>query len=161
MIREEKTAIRPSLIRTSVPVLCLIVLFATITAIHAFVLTGSSWFNNAHGFRVNPNFPPGSAGSTQQQIDAIRCSAIAWRQQAQANLQVSYQGTTSITSVNPSDGVNACYFSPTNPGGGTLAVTVFFSSGPNLVAYDMAYYQANDFGSIFLEWRRRPLPDPN
>ena len=158
MRRDPKTQTRPSLVRTLVPMLCLITLFGAITAIHAFVLTGSSWINNAHSFRVNPNFPPGSAGSAQQQIDAFRCSAIAWRQQAQASLQASYQGTTSVTTVNPSDGVNACYFSPTNPGGGTLAVTVFFSSGPNLVAYAMAFYQANDLCSIL--WNGVGDPSP-
>lgn len=138
--------------------LALAALFAAVASLHAYVLLGPVWPTGTMTFRVNANFPAGAPGTDDQVIEAIRNSADAWRHQAQADLDPVYLGITGTTSVNPNDGVNACYYNPAHPGGGTLAITYTFSAGPNFVAYDMVFFGTNDFGPIVWNGVGDPTP---
>jgi hypothetical protein len=138
--------------------LVLVALFAAVASLHAYVLLGASWPSNSVGYRINANFPAGAPGTDAQVIEALRCGAMAWRQQAQSNILPSYLGTTAVTTVNSLDGVHACFWSPDDPGGGTLAITFTSSIGGNMVAFDMVFYASNDFGPI--TWNGVGDPSP-
>ena len=141
---------RPARRATLVPALVLIGLLTTVVSIEAYVLFGESWPTGSTSYRINPNFPGGAAGTTTQQVEAIRCGAQPWMSQAQSGMNLNYAGTTTVANTNGNDGVNAAYFSPANPGGGTLAVTTTFFNPINstLTAFDMAFFDTNDFGPI-------------
>ena len=127
-----------------------IALIATITALNGFELTGASWPASATSYRINPNFLGTAVGSTQDQIEALQCGAVAWRQQGQSNINLSYIGTTSANTIDDNDNIQAVFYDSTPESGGTLATTwtTFTLFNNNLVHFDMIFHGANDFGSI-------------
>jgi len=133
-------------------------LFAAVASLHAYVLLGPDWPTGIASYRINANFPAGAPGTDDQVIEAIRGAADAWRNQAQADIQLNYLGTTAIAGVSSGDGVNAIFHNPANPGGGTLAVTYTFSIGSNFTACDMAFFGQNDFGPIVWNGVGDPTP---
>ena len=125
-------------------------LFVTIAALEGFVLSGESWPTNQTSYRINPNFVGVGVGSNDDQIEAVICGALAWRQQGQSNIILTYLGTTGVSTVNNNDGVQAVFYSATPVPGGTLATTftTFNPFNNNLLHFDMAFHGANDFGAI-------------
>ena len=73
-------------------------------------------------FYVNPSWVDSCAGSTSQQVDAIRAAADEWTDRGEACFGFSYKGTTSIDYIALSDGKNVT-FATNSWGGGALAAT--------------------------------------
>jgi len=73
-------------------------------------------------FYVNPNFRDSCAGSTTQQVTAIRAGADEWTDRGGACYSFNYKGTTSIDHISLSDNKNVV-FSVNEYGYGALAAT--------------------------------------
>ncbi|MFQ5653268.1 MAG: matrixin family metalloprotease, partial [Planctomycetota bacterium] len=136
------------------------ILLAAQGLVVAFELLGQSWASPFATFRVNPNFPQEAGGSAQQQVDAIRCGASAWESEGRSNFRFVYQGTTSIEAVNNLDGVNALFWSATNPAGGLALASTFFTWDANdhYIGFDVVYWGANDNGPLI--WNGLGDPQP-
>ena len=91
-------------------------------------------------YRINPNFSDACAGTGTQQIAAIQAGADEWTYEAEACFDWQYEGTTTKTSVNLYDGVNAV-FASSQSGGGALAAT--FCDGSSVDhGFDIAFYDS-------------------
>jgi hypothetical protein len=131
----------------SASALALLLILGSIEAdLWAYTFTGTSWAAPAVGFRVNPNFVDSQAGSPSDQIVAIRAAADEWTFTGGANIQLLFQGTTSMASVG-ADGVNSVFYSNAD-GNGPIAVTFWWTSGGSTTDFDIIYYDragTNDF----------------
>lgn len=130
-----------------VPVILVLVVAG---GLHGYELLGPSWANNFATYRVNPNFPPGPAGTDEEVIQAIQSAARAWRNQGETNFFFAYQGTTAVNTVNTQDGINTLFWAPTNPGGGPALATTFYSPVAPLdfIGFDVVFWGENDNGPI-------------
>ena len=88
--------------------LCALPGFLVGTAVYAFVLLGASWPQSSATYRANPNFPV-EAGTEEDQVEAIRCAADAWRNQGQSDFRFNFGGTTTSTTLNSADGQNIVF----------------------------------------------------
>lgn len=131
-------------------VLAISALFLSATSIvSSFTLLGPDWPSSNAFYRINPNFPATLGGTVDQQIEAIRCGANAWRNQGTANFNFTYVGQTVTTNVNSSDSNNAVFYLNQNSGGPAAATTFTSSVGPSFVGFDMVFWQSNNGGAFF------------
>ncbi len=134
--------------------LSLLVLFS-VKGLYSYTLNGVdwTWCPNPPGpmcetYEINPNCQDGSAGSEQDQINAIQNGANAWNNEGNANFQFQYGGTTNISDWN-FDGHNVCTFVmyETN----SIATTYYWTSGgTDVIECDIVYndldYEWNGVG---------------
>ena len=137
-------------IRALAVALTVTVLALTLTSPgHSFVLLNVDWAGSSANYRVNDNFPADPGGTSSEQITAIRNGADAWRNQAGADFDFNYLGTTSETSVDTGDGTNAVFYTATSGGGGTLAVCWYsFNFADNFTGFDIVFHGENGFGDL-------------
>lgn len=98
-------------------------------------------------YKVNPTFTDTAAGTAAQQTAALQRGAGEWKSAGQCNFEFVYGGSTTTTTVAPTDGTNAVFYSNAD-GGGALATCFYAFSGSNMVGFDIQYYDrfgANDF----------------
>jgi PKD repeat protein len=103
-------------------------------------------------YLINPNCQDGSAGSEQDQINAIQAGANAWNNEGYANFQFNYGGTTTIDDWNY-DGHNVCTFVmyETN----SIATTYYWTSwGNNVIECDIV------FNDLDYQWSSVGDPSP-
>ncbi len=98
---------------------------------------------------VNPNFRDSSAGSTSQQVAAIRGGADEWTNRGGACFEFDYKGTSSIDYISLGDGKNVV-FSVEEQGWGALAATWCVGSVNN--GTDTEFYDKGITFSLDPSW---------
>ncbi|MBI4606097.1 MAG: IPT/TIG domain-containing protein [Planctomycetes bacterium] len=121
------------------PLLAAALVCAAPAATRAFELIGLRWPSGSVGFRVNPGFDTARGGSTEQQIEIIRCAAAAWRDQSRASFQFTYQGTTTRKGFNENDGLNVVSF-VSSDGGDALAATLISGEDGIARSFDVVFF---------------------
>lgn len=124
------------------------------TEVLAYGLTGKSWSGPTATYYVNPNFNDPSAGSTDDQLLAVRSGADEWKMSGEGNFQFVYGGQTAIATV-ALDGYNTVFYGGAD-GGGALAVCWYWFSGSNLSAFDIEFYDRD--GAFDIVWAIDPTP---
>lgn len=105
---------------------------------------GIQWRLGNVPFRVNPNFPDtGTAGSTDEQLEIIRCAAEAWPAQSEALFRFEYEGTTPRSGFNDSDRVNVVSFVDAD-GGAALATTIISGFDGLADSFDIVFFAIAD-----------------
>jgi len=85
---------------------------------------GRRWLDGSVSYWINASFPDTAiSGSSEEQIDFLRCAADAWRAQSRADFEFIYAGTTTRSGLNTNDGVNTLSWVDAH-GGDALAVTL-------------------------------------
>jgi hypothetical protein len=134
-------AARGGLLLASLVAAALALLTPSVPETFAFTtIPGVRWPGGEATFRVNPNFPDaGVAGTSEQQIEFIRCAAAAWRDQSRASFRFTYQGTTTRSGFNLNDGVNAVsWVNAEDPE--ALAATVIGRNGAGQLSFDIVFF---------------------
>ena len=114
-----------------------------------YALCGADWTYKSNpmgeSYVVNGNCTDTEAGSAGVQRARIQDGAAQWNN-AGADYQFTYGGTSAATSVTY-NGTNLIYFDETPPdGGGYIAATYYWSSGGNISECDLVF---NDQDYIF------------
>jgi hypothetical protein len=87
-------------------------------------------------YQINANFASTAAGTAAQQDATIRAAAASWNATGKVDLRASAGTTTTVAN----DGVNAIFASPMTSGN-ALAVTFVWSSGGNIIEFDMVFFE--------------------
>ncbi|MEE9395061.1 MAG: matrixin family metalloprotease [Planctomycetota bacterium] len=121
----------------------------------AFATHGSSWASPTALYKVNANFTDASAGTAEEQIAAIQRAASEWKSAGQVPFEFIYDGTTTNTTVAPSDGENAVFYSNSD-GGGALATATWssFANG-DFFGFDIEFYSMG--GALDFVWATNPV----
>jgi len=118
---------------------CIILAMSLPAAAYGYSLWCGEHNNGVSYFEVNPNFGDTCAGSTTDQIEAMRAAAEEWTVAGEACFEFIYGGQTSISYASLYDDHNVIY-ATSESGGGALAATMCdgysVDHGWDMVFYD-------------------------
>lgn len=121
----------------------------------AFTYTGASWATPTATYFVNANFADGTAGSSAEQLAALQRGASEWKSAGQIPFQFLYGGSTTSTTVAPSDGQNNVFYSNADGGGALATCTYSFFQNGNLVGFDIEFFSRD--GGFDWSWSNNPV----